>query len=371
MKHLNTKTQFAFSILPFALCLFLFLFSACDSGSGTSDKASSGTSDEASSDTGSIAFSLAWEEDESKKSEVFHAQAAQSPIGDVCVNYGIVTISAMVYNSSDKEVKSESWPCSDHEGTISDVLTGSGMYLIVEGTVAGNVDWQKKTTTFTVSAGQITDVGLVYLNYIGNDVTPPTAGSPSPPDGATDVAVNSVITATFSEAVDPDSVNASSFILMAGITTVNGSVSYDSSSRTATFIPDSNLAYSTAYTATITTDVKDPAGNQMEKDYTWSFTAATTWGFVAAGAYHTIAIKTDGSLWAWGNNGSGQLGDGSTANKRTTIQIGSETDWDSGVAGAYHTIAIKTDGSLWAWGDNCYGQLGDGSAWKESPVNLP
>ena len=85
MKHLNTRKQFGFSILPFALCIFLILLCSCDSGSGTSD--------ESSSDTGSIAFSLAWEEDASK-SGMLQAQAAHLSSGNVCDDYGIETISA-------------------------------------------------------------------------------------------------------------------------------------------------------------------------------------------------------------------------------------------------------------------------------------
>ena len=88
---------------------------------------------------------------------------------------------------------------------------------------------------------------------------------------------------------------------------------------------------------------------------------------VSAGDNHTVAIKTDGSLWAWGWDLYGQLGDGSAPNyfvdvvtsNSTPQQIG--TGFASVSVGANHTVAIKTDGSLWAWGDNTYGQLGDGT----------
>ena len=88
---------------------------------------------------------------------------------------------------------------------------------------------------------------------------------------------------------------------------------------------------------------------------------------VSAGDDHTVAIKTDGSLWVWGWDIYGQLGDGSApdyfvdviTSNATPQQIG--TGFASVSAGAQHTVAIKTDGSLWAWGDNTYGQLGDGT----------
>ena len=97
------------------------------------------------------------------------------------------------------------------------------------------------------------------------------------------------------------------------------------------------------------------------------------WASVSAGGSHTVAIKTDGTLWAWGWNGLGQLGDGTggdkSGNKTTPVQIG--TGYTSVSAGSYHTVAIKTDGSLWAWGNNGSGQLGD-STWesKNIPVQI-
>ncbi|MGG7036088.1 MAG: T9SS type A sorting domain-containing protein, partial [Flavobacterium sp.] len=90
---------------------------------------------------------------------------------------------------------------------------------------------------------------------------------------------------------------------------------------------------------------------------------ATDWKYIAAGAYHTLAIKTDGSLWAWGANNSGQLGDGTVGlgnDRYIPTKIGTST-WKFVAAGTYHTLGIKTDGTLWAWGINSEGQLGDGT----------
>lgn len=85
------------------------------------------------------------------------------------------------------------------------------------------------------------------------------------------------------------------------------------------------------------------------------------WKSVAAGGSHTVAIKNDGSLWAWGSNESGQLGDGTRTNRLVPTRIGKDNDWKSVAAGDKHTVAIKKDGSLWAWGENENGQLGDGT----------
>lgn len=87
------------------------------------------------------------------------------------------------------------------------------------------------------------------------------------------------------------------------------------------------------------------------------------WKSVATGGdtnTHTLAIKIDGTLWAWGINTYGQLGDGTTINKTTPIQVGGDTNWKSVTVGDYHSIAIKTDGTLWGWGYNAQGQAGQG-----------
>ena len=81
---------------------------------------------------------------------------------------------------------------------------------------------------------------------------------------------------------------------------------------------------------------------------------------IAAGLGHTVVIKSDGSLWAWGRNDSGRLGTGDTTQHLSPIRIGTDTDWRSIAAGGAHTLALKADGSLWVWGENHFGQLGTG-----------
>jgi len=85
------------------------------------------------------------------------------------------------------------------------------------------------------------------------------------------------------------------------------------------------------------------------------------WASVSAAGDHSAAIKQNGTLWVWGNNQAGRLGDGTTVNRLSPVQVGTDTDWASVSAGGGHTVAIKTNGSLWAWGDNTFGQVGDGT----------
>ena len=96
----------------------------------------------------------------------------------------------------------------------------------------------------------------------------------------------------------------------------------------------------------------------------------TNWKQVTSGYYCAAAIKTDGTLWAWGYNVNGQLGDNTVNDKSSPVQtIALGTNWKQVSGGYYHTAAIKTDGTLWAWGYNTYGQLGDNTVVnKSSPV---
>ena len=96
----------------------------------------------------------------------------------------------------------------------------------------------------------------------------------------------------------------------------------------------------------------------------------TNWKQLARGYFHEAAIKTDGTLWMWGNNGNGQLGDNTGVAKSSPVQtIASGTIWRQVSCGQFCTAAIKTDGTLWTWGYNGFGQLGDNTvASKSSPV---
>jgi alpha-tubulin suppressor-like RCC1 family protein len=91
---------------------------------------------------------------------------------------------------------------------------------------------------------------------------------------------------------------------------------------------------------------------------------------IAAGAQHSLALKNDGTVWAWGANSYGQLGDGTATHRKYPVQtlMGGAV---AITAGNFHSLAAKSDGTAWAWGDNSCGQLGDGTATHRSgPVQV-
>ena len=101
--------------------------------------------------------------------------------------------------------------------------------------------------------------------------------------------------------------------------------------------------------------------------------SGTTWSLVSAGYYSMMAVKTDGTLWSWGDNYFGQLGLNATNpyGRSSPTQVGVGTTWSKVSAGQNNALAIKTDGTLWVWGHNNYGALGLGDlVYRSSPVQL-
>ena len=98
------------------------------------------------------------------------------------------------------------------------------------------------------------------------------------------------------------------------------------------------------------------------------------WSKFSMGGFHTLATKTDGTLWSWGDNGSGRLGQNNTTHRSSPVQVGSDTTWNGTLSAAYTTsFAIKSDGTLWSWGSNDHGQHGTNTQGVQisSPVQVP
>ena len=88
------------------------------------------------------------------------------------------------------------------------------------------------------------------------------------------------------------------------------------------------------------------------------------WSVVSVGGAHTCAIRTDETLWCWGDNAYGQLGDGTTGSSTVPAPIAPEMAWRDVTTGSEHTCAIRVDGTLWCWGSDSTGATGLGTTWS-------
>jgi alpha-tubulin suppressor-like RCC1 family protein len=119
------------------------------------------------------------------------------------------------------------------------------------------------------------------------------------------------------------------------------------------------------------------AGCVYTSDIGFTFTPEQVSGLssvkaIASGFYHNLALKSDGTVWAWGCNYNGDLGTGTLNSSSTPVQVTNLSGVVAISAGQAHSLALKSDGTIWAWGDNGYGELGNGGAgqYSTTPVNV-
>lgn len=100
--------------------------------------------------------------------------------------------------------------------------------------------------------------------------------------------------------------------------------------------------------------------------------AAPAGGSLAVGMRHACLLRVDGTIWCWGRNADGQLGDGTTIDRNTPVRVGAYTDWTSVAAGNDHTCGLRAGGTAWCWGRNDTGQIGDDARGTDrtSPVQV-
>ena len=98
----------------------------------------------------------------------------------------------------------------------------------------------------------------------------------------------------------------------------------------------------------------------------------TDWSQVSAGNAHSIGLRSNGSLWSWGCNIDGQLGDNTNVSRSSPVSVvGGFTDWCQVATGCSHSIAVRQNGTAWAWGQNNFGSLGDNTVTvRSSPVSV-
>jgi hypothetical protein len=119
---------------------------------------------------------------------------------------------------------------------------------------------------------------------------------------------------------------------------------------------------------TVTITVTNDAELSASKSFTLSANACPA-PSVAAGRDHSLALRGDGTVWTWGGNSGGQLGDGTAIDRFAPVQVAGLTDVTAIVGSGSHSLALRSDGTLWAWGTSSRGQLGDGTtARRLAPV---
>jgi methionine-rich copper-binding protein CopC len=177
--------------------------------------------------------------------------------------------------------------------------------------VAGFVTYAGSTATFTPAAPLAADtlysatISTGAKDLAGNalannvvwsfttgeapDTKAPTVTSTTPADGATGVAINKTVSAAFSEAMDPSRITTATFTLKRGTTSVSGTVTY--AGTTATFTPAVNLSAGALYTATISTGVRDLAGNALATNHVWRFTT----GYAATKGLAPVSLGMAGN----------------------------------------------------------------------------
>jgi alpha-tubulin suppressor-like RCC1 family protein len=98
----------------------------------------------------------------------------------------------------------------------------------------------------------------------------------------------------------------------------------------------------------------------------------TDWIQVAAGDAHSVGLRANGTAWAWGDNGSGRLGDGTTVSTSSPVSVvGGYTDWIQVTAGTAHSLGLRANGTAWAWGAGASGRLGNDTVDnRSSPVSV-
>lgn len=146
------------------------------------------------------------------------------------------------------------------------------------------------------------------------------------------------------------------------ITDMTKSVAWSSSAPTVATVNSTGLATKAGF-GSVTITANDPATGKAGSTVV---SLATTTNFnakaIAAGGTTVMALLPDGTIWGWGGNTYGQVGDGTSTNQSTPVRVPGLSNVAAIAVGGYHSAAIKLDGTVWAWGDNCCGQLGNGTS---------
>ena len=269
---------------PILVAAFIALLPACGSSPGSTSQ----TGVSQGPTTGSLVFTSSWEPPPAAAlaaPTITSAGSSLAPLAaavDICVDYGIDTVSMQVLSGT-TVVAESSFPCGAHAGTLNDVPAGSNLVVRLQGSVGGNVLWRGNSdNAVTVSPGRTTDAGKITVGYIGNDNVAPTIVSVSPDNNATNVPNASTLRLQFSERMAINTVidNASILIVDNASLNVPGTVGYNGTDNSAVFTPAAPFASGGRYTLMVSPVVTDMAGRPLPGPYVSNFTAHTAGTFV-------------------------------------------------------------------------------------------
>lgn len=268
---------------------------------------------------------------------------------------------------------------------ISVTTIMSGAFQNCSGLTSVSVGWTNPLYIETSVFANVTLSGVILNVPSGTEVTynaaqdwtdfnifAPTDISLSANTINENVVINSTVGSLSS--TDLDGGNTHTYTLVSGAgSTNNTAFNISGNSLRITNSPD----FETQNSYSIRIRTTDQGGLFYEKTFTITINDLQEaprgcWAQVSVGGYHTLAIAQDGTLWAWGDNAYGQLGAGTVGtDELNPKQVSPDGNWKFVSAGEFYSLAIKNDGTLWAWGRNNYGQIGNGTVTQQNiPVKI-
>lgn len=193
-----------------------------------------------------------------------------------------------------------------------------------------------------------------FVFAAGRNVTHIEVLRTNPLNNQTNINIDNIITAKFSKKI-----SKGKEYNKIGLKTAkkNITITLTISSDTLKVKPQSQMDYNTKYTLTIPVgSIKDSRGNSLSKNYTLQFTTVTdnltNVKMIDVGYENSAVVKNDGTVWMWGRNDAGQLGDGTNVTKTKPVQVKGISNAEMITLGWDCTSVLKKDGTVWTWGAN-------------------